>query len=153
MFIRIYKYMKVIEQTKNHIFKVGSFIKKIIDELEKRANNHDQSKLSDNELPYFAKSKDLSKMIYGSEEYFEELKLLKPALDHHYKSNRHHPEYFENGINDMNLVDLIEMFCDWKAATLRHKNGDINKSIEINSERFKIDPQLKKILQNSINLF
>ena len=49
MFIRIYKYIKTIEITKNHIFKVGSFIKKIINELEKRSNNHDMSKLSDDE--------------------------------------------------------------------------------------------------------
>jgi hypothetical protein len=51
----------------------------------------------------------------------------------------------------MNLIDLIEMLCDWKAATLRHKNGDIYESLEINSKRFKYDKQLKNIFKNTID--
>jgi hypothetical protein len=52
----------------------------------------------------------------------------------------------------MDLIDLVEMFCDWKAATLRHKDGDINKSIEINSQRFKMSDQLKKIFINTLKV-
>ena len=48
---------------------------------------------------------------------------FKPAIDHHYANNRHHPEHWPNGINDMTLMDLIEMLADWKAATARNKNG------------------------------
>jgi len=46
---------------------------------------------------------------------------MKPAIEHHYKNNRHHPEHFNNGIDEMNLVDLIELLCDWKAASERNK--------------------------------
>jgi len=56
-------------------------------------------------------------------------------------------------ISKMNLIDLIEMICDWKAATLRHNNGDIYKSIEINRKRFNISDQLTSILFNTIELF
>lgn len=55
----------------------------------------------------------------------------------------------DHGINGMNLIDLIEMICDWKAASERHADGDIFKSIEINSKRFNITPQLKQILLNT----
>ena len=78
---------------------------------------------------------------------------MKPALDHHYANNRHHPEHFENGISDMNLIDLIEMICDWKSATARHSDGDIKRSIIINTNRFKLSDQLAKILSNTANTF
>jgi uncharacterized LabA/DUF88 family protein len=52
----------------------------------------------------------------------------------------------------MNLVDLIEMICDWKAATERTKDGNIYKSIEINSERFKMSEQLKNIFNNTLKM-
>jgi len=77
---------------------------------------------------------------------------MQVALDHHYENNRHHPDHFKNGIQDMNLVDLIEMICDWKAATLRHNNGNIFKSIEISQERFKFSDEIKQILLNTAEL-
>lgn len=51
----------------------------------------------------------------------------------------------------MDLIDLIEMICDWKASSMRHENGDIKKSIEINQKRFNYDDTLKQILLNTIN--
>jgi hypothetical protein len=77
--------------------------------------------------------------------------LDKRAREHHYSKNRHHPEFHKEGIDGMDLFDLIEMLVDWKAATERNKNGNIRKSIDINTERFKISPQLKKILENTVN--
>ena len=78
---------------------------------------------------------------------------MKPILDHHYKNNRHHPEYHKNGIDDMNLIDLVEMFCDWLAATKRHADGDIMKSIKHNKDRFKMNEQLVKIFENTAKEF
>ena len=49
----------------------------------------------------------------------------------------------------MNLLDVVEMVCDWKAASERTKDGDFAKSIEIGIDRFKIDPQLASILRNT----
>ena len=80
---------------------------------------------------------------------------MKPALDHHYARNRHHPEHWPtNGIRDMSLVDLIEMFCDWKAATERHADGSLLKSIETNKKRFGYGDELEHIfLRTAIELF
>jgi len=75
---------------------------------------------------------------------------MKIALDHHYAENRHHPEHFENGIQEMNIVDICEMIADWKAASLRHADGDIMKSIEINQKRFEYSDELKSILINTV---
>jgi hypothetical protein len=47
------------------------------------------------------------------------------------------------------LFDLMEMFFDWKAATERHADGDIYKSIEINKDRFKISDQICNIFTNT----
>jgi hypothetical protein len=52
----------------------------------------------------------------------------------------------------MNLVDLIEMLCDWKAASTRHNDGNLRRSIEVNGDRFGMSPQLIKIFENSIPL-
>ena len=74
---------------------------------------------------------------------------MKVALDHHYANNSHHPEHYENGVNGFDLFDLVEMLFDWKAATERHADGDIRKSIGINKERFGISEQLCYIFRNT----
>lgn len=118
-----------------------------------RAGEHDMSKLSSPEIEIFVEyTPKLAGSTYGSEEYKRFLTEMKPALDHHYAVNRHHPEHFDNGVNDMNLLDLLEMLCDWKAATMRHNDGDIVKSIEYNKDRFGLSDQLTQILMNSVNL-
>lgn len=55
-----------------------------------------------------------------------------------------------SSINNMNLVDLVEMLCDWKAASERHNDGNINKSIETNCKRFGLSPQLANIFYNTV---
>ena len=45
------------------------------------------------------------------------------------------------------------MFCDWKAATERHNDGNLLKSIQINAQRFGYDDQLKRIFLNTAKLF
>jgi hypothetical protein len=49
----------------------------------------------------------------------------------------------------MTLLDLIEMLCDWKAASERHNDGDIMRSIIVNKERFAISDQLTGILERT----
>ena len=55
-------------------------------------------------------------------------------------------------VNSMNLVDLLEMACDWKAASERHNDGNLRKSIEINGKRFEMSAQLIKIFENTVDL-
>ena len=142
-----------IDETWDHIRKVSRHIDRAMLALEDRALDHDMSKLKEPELDIFAEyGPKLEDTTYGSDEYKEFLKDMKPALDHHYKNNRHHPEFHENGIDDMNLIDIIEMLADWIASGKRHKDGDPMKSIEINKDRFKISPQLVSILKNTVKL-
>lgn len=140
-------------ETRKHIANVVLFMNIIVIELLKRAQNHDESKLESPELELFTIwTEKLAACTYGSETYKEFLEQLKPALEHHYANNRHHPEHYKNGVNDMNLIDLVEMLVDWKSATLRHNDGNLRKSIEINAKRFNIDSQLTKILENTASL-
>lgn len=95
----------------------------------------------------------LSGLTYGSPEYYECLEEMKKgALGHHYDHNRHHPEHHSEGVRDMTLFDLLEMLCDWKAATLRHKDGDMQKSVEHNADRFNIPLPIVRILANTVRL-
>jgi len=138
--------------TLDHIQNVRLKIYKVVEDLLRRSLLHDMSKLEAPEKEIYDKYTPLlNGMEYGSPVYRETISKMKVGVDHHYTNNRHHPEYFPDGINAMNLVDLIEMLCDWKAAGERHnlKPIDIFQSIEINAGRFKIDPQLKQILLNT----
>lgn len=140
-------------ETQKHIESVRKYIRFILDKLDNRGVKHDSSKLESPEVEIFAENTlQLSTLTYGSDEYNASLEKMKPALDHHYASNRHHPEHFVNGINDMTLIDILEMFCDWKASTLRHNDGNLLKSIEINADRFNMDGQLKAILMNTARM-
>jgi len=68
--------------------------------------------------------------------------------------NTSNPEIKERyTLRGMNLIDLVEMICDWKAASMRHNNGDIYKSVIDNKERFGISDELSQILFNTVKLF
>lgn len=137
--------------TLEHIRMVNALLKTCCMELLNRAVVHDSSKLVSPEKEMFDEfTPKLAGSTYGSEEYKKFLVDLKPALDNHYKNNSHHPEHYENGIDGMDLFDVMEMLMDWKAATMRHNDGNILKSLEINKARFSISDQLQKILHNTI---
>jgi hypothetical protein len=136
--------------TLEHIHRVSSLLGEAATELIKRGSLHDNSKLEEPEKALFDEMTPLLKtMEYNSPEYKESLSKLEPALNHHYANNSHHPQFYNNGINGMNLFDIIEMFFDWKAAGERGQNGDIYKSIKINEKRFGISDQLAQILYNT----
>lgn len=133
--------------TYEHIQTVQRFLTMAIVNLLTRSDNHDRSKLHSPEVEVFDEYTDkLKTSTYGSEEYKGFLAGMKPALDHHYSKNRHHPEFHKNGIKGMSFLDLLEMLCDWKAATMRHSDGDLAKSIEINQARFGYSDELKTIM-------
>ena len=139
------------EDTNKHIQLVQEYMDLCIFWLNNMADNHDRTKLEEPEKEYFDTYTPLLKDVtYGSDKYKEYLKELKVALDHHYKHNSHHTEHYEQGIKGMSLLNLLEMICDWIAATKRHNDGDILKSIEINQERFGYTDELKQIFINTV---
>ena len=141
-------------ETGKHMDTVYMFLVQVMRDLKQRALMHDASKLKDPERAIFKEfTPKLKHSTYGSPEYQEFLKQMKVALDHHYTHNRHHPEYYPNGVADMTLVDLLEMLCDWRAAIERHEDGDMLKSIEHNTERFNLSPEMKQLLLNTVKYF
>lgn len=136
--------------TLKHIKRVSQLLNEASIELLRRANIHDDSKLLSPEKELFDEmTPKLASIKYGTPEYQASLDALKPALDHHYANNSHHPQFYPNGINGMDLFDIIEMFFDWKAATERTADGSIIKSIEINKKRFEMSDQLSAIFENT----
>lgn len=151
------------QDTMTHIRTVQGKIGIVIDQLYRRAVGHDKSKLEAPEKATFDEmTPKLKGSTYGSEKYKRFLEKMRPALRHHYYHNRHHPEHFDihmetgftgiSAIFHMNLIDLIEMFCDWAAAVERHDDGDLRKSIAINAERFHLDAQLVALMKNTVDL-
>lgn len=137
--------------THNHANKVQYYIDILITELNRIKRIHDKSKMSFPEVVYFAKYGPMLKdLTYGSDEYKKCLNDMKPGVEHHYQNNPHHPEYYKNGIQGMDLVNVVEMICDWYAASQRHNNGNIFTSIEKNKERFAMSDELTSILKNTI---
>jgi hypothetical protein len=134
--------------TREHISKVGMALRDIVHNLSQRALVHDLSKFKDPEKSAFDRATPkLKHLVYGSDEYRACLREIKPALDHHYKVNDHHPEHYgEDGILGMSLMAIIEMLADWKAAGDRHDPPTgINQSIAYNSVRFKMPAYLTQI--------
>jgi len=103
-----------------HIETVRNYLDTFIKELLVRSEGHDQSKLQSPEVEIFEiYTPKLRECTYGSDEYKTYLEEMQVALDHHYFTNRHHPEYFmvgpeyngpwvQSSLERMTLVDLAE---------------------------------------------
>ena len=59
-------------------------------------------------------------------------------------------EHYPDGIAGMSLLSVVEMLCDWKAASERTAQGSIAASLAHNKERFGISEQLASILANTV---
>ena len=134
----------------DHRARVAGYMQIVATELFRRAALHDNSKLASPEFEaYDAAFPELQKYPYGSPELRAVYKSMKPALKHHFEANDHHPEHFEAGINQMSLIQLIEMLCDWLAASERSQTA-FSTGFEMNKERFSINDQLFEVLRNTV---
>lgn len=141
-------------ETMKHIEIVRKNIRLFADKLTTRGVEHDKLKLESPEVEIFTEyTPKLAEATYGSEKYNNFLREMGVALKHHYANYRHHPEHFENGINDMTLIDIVEMLCDWKTSSARQLDGNLLKSIEANATRFWYGEQLKQIFINTAKMF
>jgi hypothetical protein len=148
------KDQQTYEQTQQHRMRVRELLALAVRRLTNRGNDHDASKFNETEWPIFAEFTPMLKDLkYGSPDYHRALEGMKPALGDHYARERHHPEHFPNGVRDMNLFDLIEMLCDWKAAGERHDPpNNIFRSIQQNMDRFKMPLGLVMLLRRTARL-
>lgn len=151
--------------TYEHIGKVRGYLTQAVENLLRRAQRHDASKLVPPEVEAFdIATPKLAGLTYGTDEYKQSLADLGVALEHHYAVNSHHPEHWTSGIAGMSLLDLVEMLVDWKAASERMRkpmpaapgrpeapqyDNDFLHSIALNQERFGYSDELREILENT----
>ena len=137
--------------TLRHIKRVNELMGNAAMELIRRGNVHDTSKFDPEELVPLESMQELvereGQAPYGSDEYKRRLGILKPMLDHHYANNSHHPEHYKNGINGMDLFDVVEMSQDWIAASER--GGEVVINLTSSAERFNISEQVLDIIKNT----
>lgn len=169
------------KDTQEHIDSVRQRIRVLIDNLQRRADVHDASKLRSPEKEIFdVMTPKLRGLTYGSDEYKASLKEMGVALEHHYKNNSHHPEFYgyaecdicferyprdydgrcvacghgtftlRPDVSKMSLFDILEMLADWNAACMRHADGDYNESLRINKVRFNISDELHQIIMQTV---
>ncbi len=131
-----------------HKRKVTRYLIAFANVLAYRATIHDDSKLQSPEKETFDEfTPKLKEAEWGTETYKEFLVAMGEGLKHHYAVNSHHPEHYENGVDGMNLLDLVEMVCDWQAAA---EGKDVAVDLEHAAKRFNLSPQLISIIKNSI---
>ena len=132
---------------------VGDYLASIAGYLRWRAREHDRSKLQFDEFEGFTRiNKTARNHAYGSKEYDESLASAKQeggCCSLHFSRNRHHPEFFENP-KDMGLFDLIELVCDWKAATETYGNNTLAESLEVQRKRFDFDDWQWKVIDDVV---
>jgi hypothetical protein len=137
-----------------HSQRVGELLGAVMKELLDRSCCHDRCQTEPPEVAFFdVFTPKLKTLTYVTSEYAASLDAMGEGLRHHYAANRHHPEHFHDGVAGMTLVDVMEMLADWKAATERVKDGDLSKSLDIQSGRFALSSDLAAILRNTAEHF
>lgn len=130
-------------------------VTQVVNALMARASAHDLSKFSEDEATLFQEripAIDAAQKQFGYEspEHKSARANLGEALKHHYANNTHHPEHFSNGVEGMNVYDVVEMLCDWWAVA-DAKVANVLSFIAQNQVRFNISEQLKEILVSTIH--
>lgn len=137
------------QDTLTHIELVQKLLEQVRANLRNRALTHDASKFVEPEKSGFDVIRPrLDHDDIESDEYKATLKEFDGILRHHYDANSHHPEHYKNGIAGMTLWDVVEMVCDWAAASQRKPGGTIN--IDWAVKRFGIEPQIASIIKNTV---
>lgn len=148
------KLLDSTQTTINHINVVRENLARFVVQLIQRGEIHDDTKLRDPEKTLLDAMEYVNvnegNAPYGSPEYIKRTAILKPMLKHHYAAWRHHPEFHPNGVNSMNLVDIVEVISDWQAASQRNKEPEMN--ITAACERYGINEQLKQIFINTAEM-
>jgi hypothetical protein len=143
--------------TRKHQQIVAKLMTSCAKELVNRGNGHDESKLSPNErevhvMPVWKLA--THDIEYGTPEHKEIIMEMGKGWKHHSTHNDHHPVFYLTGKSDieedplskMNLFALIEMLCDWIAASKRN-NNDPELALNVLKSEFQLSEQLENILR------
>jgi hypothetical protein len=133
-----------------HIHRVRDHIDVFVAEMLARGRAHDASKLEEPEKAVLDRVLPLlDGVAYGSPEYEAVVERARPALEHHWRRNSHHPEHHgPAGVAGMDLFDLVEMVCDWMAAAESYPGSEVK--LAYNVGLFGIEPQLASVIANTL---
>lgn len=141
------------QETRRHIHRVQQLMYRFVHTLLNRCENHDRSKLEEPEKSGFEAMDAEPYYEYGTPEYYDKLERYKDVLEHHYKHNSHHPEHYAGFISEMDLVDLLEMLCDWASRRKGLSVIETISLIEQQTARFGFPPMLASIMLNTLRRF
>ncbi len=144
---------KTEKDIKAHIERVTSKMEGLIEQLRKRAENHDKSKLEYPELQGFIRMDKEPRYPYGSPEYFDKIKRYEYVFRHHYENNPHHPEHYDGWISEMDLLDIIEMLCDWTSYREGLTAIEAISTVEQQAKRFNLSDELSSIMLNTLKRY
>jgi len=135
-----------------HRIEVAENLNEIQGELNRRGIVHDKSKFLPKEHDAFVQTRpDFKKANYGTPEYQKCVDAIKPAIDHHYANNRHHTAYHKDGFAEMNLIDVLEMLADWKAANRRSPDLSFKDSLPRCYKKYDIPDNMQKHIENTLS--
>lgn len=169
------------KRTNRHIGLVGEYLRKVASlypkhskELKKRMSSHDASKFKEPEKSPYILLTWMYKMKGDGQEMElsdEERKMIHDVTFHHVKSNKHHPDYWDDKLreNPINFEDrdkpsgvvvsglkmdehsMIEMCCDWCAMS-REKGGNPQKWASDNiGKRWKFSSEQESFIFETLN--
>ncbi len=119
------KYKQYVLTHKQNVEKFASWLKENCPEVFEGVNinafdslikEHDESKFSEEEFEPYAR------FWYDDSEHYDYDPEYEAAWEHHWMNNEHHPERW-NG-NDMPLIYILEMLCDWGSFSIAKGNLD-----------------------------
>jgi hypothetical protein len=137
----------------DHKEKVGKNLLKIQTEIGRRMYSHDNDKIANDTIfeVYEQYNSKLRNEKYDSPEFLKYAKIMRPAVQLHTSKNRHHFYDKSNQIKneEVDLIDLIEVLCDWIGATERNPNIDFKEALEYNFEKYNIPKEWRIIMLNT----
>lgn len=146
--------------TRQHQQYVAGYMIECAKRLLDRATKHDASKLAEPEISHYINPVfhlNTEKVEFGSERYKELTAQMGKGWDHHKTHNDHHIEFFEpysvQTLNDpikaMDLFCIIEMICDWIAASKRRGNNP-SEALDYLKKKYQFDEQLEAVIRNTL---
>lgn len=132
-----------------HIAQVRGLILAATGDLLRRAHEHDASKVDGEERALFDEiTPELRRHEYGTPEYKAAAKKARAHVTN--PANDHHPECHADGIHGMHIGQVLEMCCDWIAASRRNPNGDVLRSLDLNAERFGYGAEMAGLIRRTV---
>lgn len=120
--------------------------------LQSRAFIHDESKLQEPEYSLWKQMDEEPRYPYGTKEYISKLDRWQHLFRMHWNDsrNRHHPEHFTNPITEMDLMDMIEMLCDWLGYKEVLSYTEASKLVDSQCKRFNFPDEFRYLLLNTL---